>query len=256
MKKDIEWLKEEITEVLLASKKDGTNYFYYKDLKEKIYNAVDQLDELEVLSQEENINIVLDDLKEHIKEQQSLSQNVGLAHTSAMNDTHYRQYDYVLECINEYEPSEDLKDLLVPKQEKVKIPYFIEKHIQASLTYSEESTVVGKIENYMLPRIHETETDPRVLKFFSTTENIDLVALAMITENYEVETEQRYYVMNNDNRMMLVRMMDGKTITEADPFRLEDMYEAEKKSHRLTEQEIKGYDERYWAFRKPVEELE
>ena len=72
----------------------------------------------------------------------------------------------------------------------------------------------------------------------------------------EEEEEQKYYVMNNDDRMMLVRMMDGKTITEADPFKLEDMYEVEKKSHRLTEQEIKDYDERYWAFRKPVEEVE
>lgn len=71
-----------------------------------------------------------------------------------------------------------------------------------------------------------------------------------------VETEKKYYVMNNDNRMMLVRMMDGKTITEADPFKLEDMYEGEKESHRLTEKEIKDYDERYWAFRKPVGELE
>ena len=47
VKKDIEWVKEEITEILLTSKKDGTNYFYYRDLKEKIYNAIDQLDEPE-----------------------------------------------------------------------------------------------------------------------------------------------------------------------------------------------------------------
>ena len=47
MSKDIERLKEEITEILLTSKKDGTNYFYYRDLKEKIYNAIDQLDEPE-----------------------------------------------------------------------------------------------------------------------------------------------------------------------------------------------------------------
>ena len=50
--KNIEWLKEEITDILLTSKKDGTNYFYYRDLKEKIYNAIDQLDERETLSQE------------------------------------------------------------------------------------------------------------------------------------------------------------------------------------------------------------
>lgn len=55
--------------------------------------------------------------------------------------------------------------------------------------------------------------------------------------------------------MMLVRMMDGNTITGADPFKLEDMYEVEKKSHRLTEQEIKDYDKRYWVFVEPVEEL-
>ena len=51
VKKDNEWLKEEITEILLTSKKDGTNYFYYRDLKEKIYNAIDQLDKPETLSQ-------------------------------------------------------------------------------------------------------------------------------------------------------------------------------------------------------------
>ena len=45
--KNIEWLKEEMSEILLTSKKDGTNYFYYRDLKEKIYNAIDQLDEPE-----------------------------------------------------------------------------------------------------------------------------------------------------------------------------------------------------------------
>ena len=75
-------------------------------------------------------------------------------------------------------------------------------------------------------------------------------------DGYEVEEEQKYYVINNDHRMMLVRMMDGKTITEADPFKLEDMYEVEKKSHRLTEQEIKDYDERYFSFAVKVEELE
>lgn len=45
--KDLEWLKEETSEILLTSKKDGTNYFYYRDLKEKIYNAIDQFEEKE-----------------------------------------------------------------------------------------------------------------------------------------------------------------------------------------------------------------
>ena len=50
--KNIEWLKEEITEILLTSKKNGTNYFYYRDLKEKIYSAIDRLGEPKILSQE------------------------------------------------------------------------------------------------------------------------------------------------------------------------------------------------------------
>lgn len=85
-------------------------------------------------------------------------------------------------------------------------------------------------------------------------ENIFIFLELINGKPYEVEEEQKYYVMNNDNRMMLVRMMDGKTITEADPFKLEDMYEGEKKSHRLTEQEIKDYDERYFPFSVEVAE--
>ena len=99
---------------------------------------------------------------------------------------------------------------------------------------------------------HQSKTADWVAK---ENRNSEIFARAWL-DGYEVEKEQKYYVMNNDNRMMLVRMMDGKTITEADPFKLEDMYEGEKKSHRLTEQEIKDYDLRYWAFAVPVEVAE
>ena len=139
-----------------------------------------------------------------------------------------------------------LAELDVSKQEKVKIPYFIEEYIQASLNYSEESTVVGKIKNYMLPRIDEVETDSRVLKFFNTAENIDLVALAMITENYEVEEEQRYYVLDPDDIPLLERA-NGQIHKATTGLSL---YEDGRDNSRfeLTEQEIKDYDERFWAF--------
>lgn len=80
------------------------------------------------------------------------------------------------------------------------------------------------------------------------------VALALEGYPYEEETEEKFYVMDSEGRMMLVRAMDGETITVADPFKLEDMYEDEKKAHQLTEREIKGYDERYWAFKQPIRE--
>lgn len=74
--------------------------------------------------------------------------------------------------------------------------------------------------------------------------------------NIEVEQEKKFYVLDKDNRTMLCRKMDGKTITTADSFLVEDMYEVEKKSHQLTEKEIKDYDPKYMAFAVPVEEEE
>ena len=140
MKKDKKWLKKEIATEMIElepNRKERRSDVKYQTLRD-VAQKIDQLDELQVLSHEENINIVLDDLKEYIKEQQLLSQNIGLAHTSAGNDTHYRQYDYVLECIDEYEPSEDLQNLLVPKQGELetKIQELIESYKQEEDAYS------------------------------------------------------------------------------------------------------------------------
>ena len=152
MKKNIEWLKKEIAtemielEPIRRERWADVKYQTLRDVAQKL----DQLDEPEALSKEESINIVLDDLKEYIKEQQSLSQNVGLAHTSAGNDTHYRQYDYVLECVNEYEPSDDLQNLLIPKQE-VLSQEWIDKnvvHVRGLGDIFEAETV----ENLLVPK--------------------------------------------------------------------------------------------------------
>lgn len=231
MKKNVEWLKEEITEILLTSKKDGTNYFYYRDLKEKIYNAIDQLHEPEVLSEEESINIVLDDLKEYIKEQRSLSQNVGLAHTSAGNDTHYRQYDYVLECVNEYEPSDDLQNLLVPKQELPVIPKFVAEHIENRRGES-------------LAQAYNIPTLTKVGKWLLDKKNCETFARAWL-DGFTVE-EQKYVVPIARN-LYLVKSESGDLGIGNKPSEMR---------YEFTEQEIKDYDERYWPFAVKVEELE
>ena len=122
VKKDIEWLKEEITEVLLTSKKDGTNYFYYKDLKEKIYNAVDELDEPEVLSS--------DWIDEHAVRKIDGKENPLIVYV------------------------DDLQNLLVPKQEEVDQAYKdgYEKGKQhATEKQSEETeTVAGVFVDYLI----------------------------------------------------------------------------------------------------------
>ena len=182
---------------------------------------------------------------------------------------------------------DDLQNLLVPKQEitEEQVTEYLRGRnmtaVDSTLVHREslDSKIVTEIpsipefiaeflegkEDYMLYELFDDEwlyeEHDQIAKWLydndekTNREREFNLVLAHIYD-YEVEAEQEYYVMNNDQRMMLVRMMDGKTITEADPFKLEDMYEAEKKSHRLTEQEIKDYDERYFAFAKPVEEVE
>lgn len=68
---------------------------------------------------------------------------------------------------------------------------------------------------------------------------------------YTIE-EKKYFVISKEKRMMLVRMMDDKTITEADPFTFDSLYRSEWHAYALTEKEIKDFDERYWAFKEEI----
>lgn len=142
---------------------------------------------------------------------------------------------------------DDLQNLLVPRQELPAVPKFVADWIVESKHNAERS-----LRGAFMSTPHEIND---WLHEDNSGSNFDIFARAWL-DGYTVEEEQKYYVINNDQRMMLVRMKDGKTITVADPFKLEGLHEGEKKSHRLTEQEIKGYDPRYMTFAKPVEELE
>ena len=226
VKKGIEWLKREIPNLrgyaVIIDGEDGELEPVTTVSMEDIYELINQLDKLEVLSQEW--------IDEHRESTFDLDEDFETVFIKV----------------------EDLQNLLVPKQGLPTIPEFVAEFLE------------GK-EDYMLYELFDDEwlyeEHDQIAKWLydndeETNRERELsLALAHIY-GYEVETEQRYYVINNDQRMMLVRMMDGKTITEADPFKLEDMYEAEKKAHRLTEKEIKDYDERYFSFAVKVEEME
>lgn len=89
--------------------------------------------------------------------------------------------------------------------------------------------------------------------------NFDLFALAVILDSYEIEEEPKYYVVvegpstwiNSVNGIFLYkenkRVFVGDNLAALNP---------EKKEYQFTEQEIKDYDPRFWAFAKPVEEIE
>ena len=77
--------------------------------------------------------------------------------------------------------------------------------------------------------------------------------LDAIDNGYEVEEEQKYYVLTSSNKILLIKD-DGE---------VRETYQAyswikkrDKEHYQLTEQEIKDYDERYMAFAVKVEDVE
>lgn len=82
--------------------------------------------------------------------------------------------------------------------------------------------------------------------FSNSEDRIDLIARAWL-DGYEVEKEQKYEVKDKHGCFILIKNLDGEIINAYGKV----VYE---KSKQLTEQEIKDYDERYWAFAEEVTE--
>ena len=68
-----------------------------------------------------------------------------------------------------------------------------------------------------------------------------------------LKEEQKYYVMNEENELIL-GWSQSAYITPCIEGYEYMKYNGRENLFQLTEQEIKEYDPRYWAFAKPVEE--
>ena len=154
--KGSEWLKEETSEILLTSKKDGTNYFYYRDLKEKIYNAIDQLDKPEVLSPEW--------LEEN---EQSI--------------------DYRSTVTGQFVESNKLQNIIVPKQELPVIPKYVAYWIEEMK--EDERPLYSVMSNLMNKTNHTWSVWKSANKNFS-----EIVAQAWL-DGFAVEEEPKYYAL-------------------------------------------------------------
>lgn len=71
-------------------------------------------------------------------------------------------------------------------------------------------------------------------------------------ENVEVEKEKLYWVLGPEGNAMISKD-DFDTISQTDAFS-KNFQIGDKEHFVFTEQEIKSYDERYWAFAVEVEE--
>lgn len=68
-----------------------------------------------------------------------------------------------------------------------------------------------------------------------------------------MEEEPKYYVINNENYFLLAKDKEhGFVFSTGGNSRL-GVRESSSATFELTEQEIKDYDSRYWAFRKPID---
>ena len=144
----------------------------------------------------------------------------------------------------------DLQNLLVPKQELPVIPKFVADWIkfkkESRIPYENVLQAIDELVNSSTSKAHDW-----VLK---TSENKDTFARAWL-DGYTVE-EQKYRVVDR-HEVHLLAKEEGHNKVET-VAKLVEFYGHEhvELNYQLTEQEIKDYDERYFAFAVKVEEME
>lgn len=228
MKKDIEWLKEKVDDLQIYSNPDvpkDRNDLYTQyvegvnDAVRQVKVLVGELDEPEVLSWE-----WIDEYSYIIEEYWGVADMMS-------------EPQYVVSV-------ENLQNLLVPKQEKVEVPRFV-ADILKSKTFDSLSTAF--IELFSANAGHYYGED--VCKWIVSNE--EAFARAWL-DGYEVEKEQKYYVLDTEDIPMLVKSYGD--VNRANTHLSIHEKGRNTEHYQLTEQEIKGYDPRYMTFAKPVEE--
>ena len=142
-----------------------------------------------------------------------------------------------------------LQNLLVPKQELPVIPKFVADWIEEMK--QDERPLYSVMSSLMNKTNHEWAVWKSANKDFS-----EIVAQAWL-DGYTVEEEQKYYVLDKENATLLKKSAVGEGVAKSVGT---NIYNAKswknEENYQLTEQEIKDYDERYFAFTVKVEELE
>lgn len=171
----------------------------------------------------------VDDLNQ-LDEPETLSQEFIDEHKESWQDLSVTGYSV---------PEKDLQDILVPKLEEVDPD---EERFNRKV-----NKIIKAIEN------------PKRLKLKDVVEKMDSLAevnqkqwLDRLNEKFgEVEQEPKYRVM--DGNTTLLGRINGLMLTTVE---ILEYYPEYAPAFEFTEQEIKDYDERYFAFAKPVEEVE
>lgn len=269
MKKGIEWLKKEIATEMIQlepNRKERWSGVRYQTLR-SVAQKLDQLDELEVLSYEW----------------------IDSNSVNASSDGVTEEYVHVDDLENLIIPKEGSEVTLNRAFEKIAEAYPMTKeevcrHLEkfvahgGKVTYGEQEVLsqelpvvpmwfdewwkdIPKGEGNLLhniaqfhDKLYSSETR-EMYNYINTPDNKKKLLNIIINElDYVVEDEQKYFVSSRESVgfWFLSKNNDNEVVIGTN----KDYYDRKWESLKLTEEEIKDYDSRYWAFAVKVEEIE
>lgn len=229
MKKDIEWLKKEIgTEMieLEPNRKERWSDIKYQTLR-SVAQKLDQLDEPEV---------TLNRAFEKIAEAYPMTKEEVCRHLEKFV-AHGGKVTY-----GEQE---------VLSQELPVVPTWFDEWWKD--VYKGEGNLFHNI-NQFHDKLYSSGTR-EMYNYINTPDNKKKLLNIIINElDYKVEYEQKYFVSSRESEgfWFLSKNNDNEVVIGTN----KDYYDRKWESLKLTEEEIKDYDSRYWAFAVKVGEIE
>lgn len=143
----------------------------------------------------------------------------------------------------------DLKSQLQQQALPV-VPEFVAEFIES---YKDRRTIYGAFDKISKNR----KTYPKLYEWVFEDENSQATfALAFITGKYEVEKPQLFYIDLPKVFGLSDSTSDSTFVSKAESGIISEFTKGKDYALKLTEQEIKSIDERYWQFAVPVEDGE
>ncbi|UXV64858.1 DUF1642 domain-containing protein [Lactococcus cremoris] len=137
-----------------------------------------------------------------------------------------------------------------PQQALPVVPEFVAEFIES---YKDRRTIYGAFDKISKNR----KTYPKLYEWVFEDENSQATfALAFITGKYEVEKPQLFYIDLPKVFGLSDSTSDSTFVSKAESGIISEFTKGKDYALKLTEQEIKSIDERYWQFAVPVEDGE
>ena len=143
--------------------------------------------------------------------------------------------------------AENVENLLVPKQELPVIPKFVAEYLCRAKA---DVTLMRVLE------LANTRNElPKWDKEYDWISANDETFARAWLYGFTVEEEQKFYVLDKEDATLLKKSAAGEGVAKSvgtNIYNVKSWKDEEK--YQLTEQEIRDYDERYWAFAVEVAE--